>query len=269
VIISKQGNVGIASLLLNLGVIQACGSDKPPPSATGGATAAGGSTGEMDTTTGGGTSSGGAASATGGAGSVTASAVGRACTPASTRIAPPDGIIATFSDLDGGISVVERLVEYPFDGTAPMAIAEAGSLHITQNAQSKATTQYTGVIISFGDCIDASAFTGVQFSISGSFSGCTMKYFTGDVAHQDATSGAPHAVGREGAYQPQTPIASNRLSSTPVVMQMAFDDYVSEGYPSTPLDPAELILVGWQLEIPGSSGTSCVADITLDDVKFY
>lgn len=255
------------SIVTVLVVVPACTSETPPGAATGGATATGGSTSSTNTSVAGGTSSGSAAA--GGAPSATGGTVGRDCIASNTPIADADGIIATFSHADAGSESAKSPFEYPFDGTAPVAVVEAGSLHITQNAPPKSTAQYTGVVLGFENCINASAFKGVEFSIRGSFAGCTMKYFTGDVAHQDATTGAPHATGPEGAYQPQTPIPSSRISSTPVTMQMAFDDYVSEGYPSTPLDTAKLILIGWQLEIPAASGANCVADITIDDVRFY
>jgi len=267
--ISKRQIVLLFSMLLSVGLSQACGSDTSPVAAAGGASGVGGaestsggaSTGDNSTT--GGNSAQGGTSALGGA-------IGQDCTPSNTFLAPTDGLVATFSDVDGGMESAGRFIGYPFDATAPKVSTASGTLHITQNTPATTAPQYTGVAIGFGHCVDASAFTGVEFSISGSFSGCTMKYLTGDVAHQDATTGAPYATGASGAYQPQSPIASSQLTSAPITLRMPFAGYVFDGNPSTPLDPRKIILLGWQFEIAASTtGASCVADIAIDNVKFY
>jgi hypothetical protein len=132
--------------------------------------------------------------------------------------------------------------------------------------------QYLGVVVAGREnCIDATAFSGVQFSISGSFSGCAMKYYANDDAHQDDTTGAAHASGPAGSYPPQTVITANQLTSTAQIFRMPFSGQLG-GSPATPVDPARLIIVGWQFDVDASTSStpgSCIADLTIDDVKFY
>ena len=269
---SKYGIVGVISILVQFHLVQACSSDSTPAStATLGASAAGAAAASGGTSATDGTSALGGSSATGGSPSATGGAIGRDCTASNTLLAPTDGIVANFSDADGGIGFVGRLLEFPFDGTAPTVSMAGGALHITQNAPVTTLAQYTGVAIGFGLCVDVTAFTGVQFKISGSVSGaCTLQYMTGDSVHQDAASGAPFATGSTGTYQPRTPILTSQISSTPTTLQMPFDGTVSHGNPSSPLNLAKIILLAWEFDIEATTnGADCVADITIDDVKFY
>src|SRR5450755_2490239 len=121
------------------------------------------------------------------------------CTPSDTSVAPTDGLIADFKDPDGGIEIMGGLFAYSASGLngqgAPSNAVAGGALHITENAPATSDPQYVGTFLYFAGCVDASAFSGVQFSISGSFSGCTMQVFSNDAEHQDATTGAPFATG--------------------------------------------------------------------------
>jgi hypothetical protein len=257
-------HVACLSIVATSGFFQACSSDKTAGAETGGAVGTDGADNASGpSNTGGASSSGDTPPENGGA-------IGQDCTTSSTLLAPSDGIIASFSDVDGGIEFVGRLLEYPFDTTAPKVSTAGGSLHITQNTPATSSAQNTGDAIGFWESIYSRAFNGVEFSISGSFSGCAMKYLTGDIVHQDATSGAPYAIGPVGAYQPQAPIAISQISSTAVTLKMPFHGPALNGNPNTPIDPSKIILIGWQFEIAASTaGPNCVADITLDDIKFY
>jgi hypothetical protein len=132
--------------------------------------------------------------------------------------------------------------------------------------------QYLGVVVGVrGKCTDATAFIGVQFTISGSFTGCTMQYYAGDDAHQDDTTGAPYASGPAGSYAPQTAITPNQITPTPRTMKMPFSGQLG-GSPATPVDRAKLIVVAWQFDVDASTSSapgSCIADLTIDDVRFY
>jgi len=100
------------------------------------------------------------------------------------------------------------------------------------------TPQFLGAVIAFSNCIDASAFTGVQFTISGSFSGCTMQYATGDVEHQDMTLGSAFATGPAGSYPPQDRLAVDEMTSAPRTIKAPFVVSDIKGSPPAPLDPA-------------------------------
>jgi hypothetical protein len=166
---------------------------------------------------------------------------------------------------------------YPAGASArPSASTDGGALHITENGLATSAAQYVGVALSFPDCIDATAFTGIQFSISGSFSGCTMQYATGDSEHQDPATGAPFSTGPSGGYPPQWTLTADQVTSAPQTLMMPFAGTPLAGNPQTPLDNAKLIYTFWQFTIPAAASATtdggppaCIADITIDNVAFY
>jgi hypothetical protein len=227
---------------------------------------------------GGGVGSGGRGGGGGiGVGGAAGARLGMDCTPSSTTVPPASGLIADFTGVDGGPGIAGTIFPYP-DGSAsaPTATVSSGALHLTENHAGSSSPQYVGVALVFAGCIDASAFTGVQFTISGAVSGCAMQYATGDVEHQDPVTGAPYAAGGPGSYPPQATIAATEVTAAPQTLKIPFAGNLSFGSPATPVDPKKLILVLWQLTIPTATGTtqdaaaaSCTADLTIDNVTFY
>lgn len=114
----------------------------------------------------------------------------------------------------------------------------------------------------------------MQFTISGSFSGCSLAYATGDVEHEDATVSSTFASGEAGSYAPQNKISAGDLSPTPRTIKQPFVGTDIHGNPRTPIDPTKLIFTLWQFVVPvaaddGSASPSCIANVTIDDIKFY
>jgi hypothetical protein len=230
---------------------------------------------------------GGSTGAAGAGGS--GAALGMACTAARTMTAPSNGLIADFSSPDGGLqidggllpsSVVEiggGLFAYPGgSASAPAYSLLDGVLHITVNTPATSAPQYIGMFLGFNDCIDATAFTGVSFTISGSFAGCTMLFFAGDVEHSDLTVNTYLGTGPAGSYPPQSTLTPSEVTAAPQTLMTAFTNYSISGSPPTPLDKTKLISVSWQFTVAaGTSSTAdaapaaCVADITIDNVSFY
>jgi len=253
-------NLVILSLLATLGLLAACASD------SGNSAGAGGTPGTV----------GAGAGGSGGTAGDEPFTVGtpRPCTVPKTVVAPVDGLIADFTDPDGGTNFLGGgILAYPVGSTtAPTYTTTGGSLHITVDRPATSVPQYLGVVVANREnCIDASAFIGVQFTISGSFSGCTMQFYANDDAHQDDTTGATHASGPAGSYPPQTAIMANQITSIPRTMTMPFSGQ-SGGSPATPINRARLIHVAWQFTVDAiTSGTpsSCIVDLTIDDVRFY
>jgi hypothetical protein len=220
-----------------------------------------------------GAAGGGGGVANGGAGG----GAGMACTASATMLAPANGLVADFMASDGGLEIAGVLVTYPSGSTAvPTFSTATGALHLTENAPATAAAQYLGIAIGFADCIDASAFTGVKFSISGSVSGCAMWYAAGDVEHQDPATDSYFATGPAGAYPPQTELTDSQVTAVPQTLVMPFTSSTIFGDPETPIDKTKLVLVLWQFDVPAAApatadgGTpACVADITIDNVTFY
>jgi hypothetical protein len=197
------------------------------------------------------------------------------CTAASTVLAPTSGLIADFTGPDGGIDVAGGLRAYPRGGAAAPTLSTSGSaLRVVEDSAPMSTPQYVGVALVFAKCIDATAFSGVQFSLSGTLSGCTMQYATGDVEHQDPSTGAPYATGQVGDYQPQATIAPTEITSAAQTIMVPFvGGDLSSGNPAIQIDKTKLNLLFWQFTISPASTTgtpsSCAADVTVDDVRFY
>ena len=180
----------------------------------------------------------------------------------------------------GAIEIMGGIVAYGGGAVggvgAPTYTTTGGTLGITENAAATSAPQYLGVVVYFNNCIDASAFAGVQFTISGSFSGCTMQYSTDDSAHGDSTlpTPNPHATGPAGSYSLQAPLTAAQVTSTPTIVSMPF---TGAGAPSggspdgIALDPTRLDSVSWQFTVAAAAAGAapCTANLTIDDVKFY
>jgi hypothetical protein len=125
-----------------------------------------------------------------------------------------------------------------------------------------------GTVVFFDECVDATSFKGVQFTISGTMSaGCTMQYSTNHSAADDVTSDPKGSctLGAGKCYSPQKAVT---ISDTDTDVQVAWTGGLNAGNPNVPVDPAQLVSVQWQFTIAKGTG-SCVADITVKNVKFY
>jgi hypothetical protein len=140
--------------------------------------------------------------------------------------------------------------------------------------------QYSGAGIYFNgntagtDCIDGTAFTGVQFDIGGTVTGtgCTVQFSINDSEHSDSTANPtmpdPKAAGPKGSYAPQLTIT---VPATPTPMMVPFmgAGAPSNGSPATGIDKEKLTGVQWQITTPVGATSSCAVDLTIDNVKFY
>ena len=202
----------------------------------------------------------------------------RPCTPSNTLRAPADGLIADFKDAGGGIEISGGIVTYAAPKVAGLGSASytttGGALAITVNTAPVSKPQFLGVVVAFDKCIDARAFTGVQFTISGSFSGCSLQFATGDAEHQDMTFASSFATGPAGSYPPQDRIAADEMTATPRIVKAPFAVTDVQGSPAVPLDPSKLISTQWQFTVPVAAegetdNPMCKGSVTVDNVKFY
>jgi hypothetical protein len=189
------------------------------------------------------------------------------CTAANTNPAPADGVITAFSVPGSG---VQSEVDGAPASEAPAFTAD-GTLHITADTPLISTPQLLLVDYPFPKCVDASAFTGVQFSISGSISGCVFAQGTQDSAHEISSKLSPYGTGPAGAHSGSTPLTADQITATPQTVKLPFAAQMV-GVPATPIDASKITWFDWIIAIdPHTTGgpSTCKADLTIADVKFY
>jgi hypothetical protein len=188
----------------------------------------------------------------------------RACTAANTRVAGSDGLIADFSTKQGQVQAsVPRA--YPAT-TTQSATTKDGRLVIDVNAVPTASPQYLATDLLLDGCLDASAFSGVQFTIAGSLSGCSLQYGSVDPGHQ--------FVGPDGPYPPEMRVSTAGLGDQPRTITAPFAKPDIAGRPATPVDASRLAFVQWLVIVPvgsadGTPVPPCTGQLVIDDVKLY
>lgn len=185
--------------------------------------------------------------------------------------APCDGLIADFSSADAGIPIMGGLITWS-GVVQPTYATDNGMLTINEAASQSSVPQYLGTTLYFNNCVDASSFTGVQFTISGSISAaCHLIFGANDVAHDN------HEKDKKGTcdagdscYAPNMMVPM-QVTSTPAVIKMPWIE--GSSVPDVPLDPSHLVGVQWQFTVDatpdGGTPQDCTAELHIDDVKFY
>jgi len=262
------GLAGMGFLLSSVTTTSGCGSDSKGGSTGSAGSGAAGSTGSGGTTGVGGTTG------TGGSGGGGGSGVALGC---QTSELPPGGsaVIADFAATDGGSPVIPIGGTFTYGSPAPVAAVTGGAWHITLTAPGTASAQYLGVGIYFNGnsagtaCIDATAYTGIQFDVMGSITGtmCSAQYSTNDSAHSNSASD-PKGAGDSTSYAPQAPLT---VASTVTTVMMPFSGTGAPtgGSPAVAVDKTKLTGVQWQFTVGAGTTSNCAVDLTIDNVKFY
>jgi hypothetical protein len=194
------------------------------------------------------------------------------CNQSNTVAAPADGLITAFTAPDAG---VQSWVPTGQAAAAPTFTTD-GALRILVDAPVLSTVQVLVVDAPFPECVDASAFTGVQFSISGSLSGCTLLQATQDSAHLQydgsaTSSPGTFGTGAIGAHPNSTALTADQITPDPQIVTVPFAA-ATEGFPATPTDRSQLTYLGWAFHVdPYTAGgpTACQGDLTISGLKFY
>jgi hypothetical protein len=273
--IKKRAFAGVVGLVAAGLFSVGCSSSSTATPGTGGTTGTAGATGSGGTT---GTGTGGSGTGTGGT-----AGTGPGCHVSDV---PASATIGDFSSADGGIASLDGISAY--GGVAqPSYTIAGGTLSITDQVVPGSTPKYVGLVIYFNgnaagtDCVDASAYTGIEFDVSGTLTGagCSVQYSTNDSEHADSTQlnsagtgpNDPKASGPAGSYSPQ--LALSPIPSTTTTKMVPFaDSALGAGSPATPIDKMKITGVQWQLTVPaaGDGGPSeCDLALTIDNVKFY
>jgi hypothetical protein len=188
----------------------------------------------------------------------------RSCTPTNTSIAPANGLLADFSAKPESGVPTKVLTSVP-SPTLTSTTAD-GMLTIEVHAIPGAKPQILSTELLLDGCVDASGFSGVEFKLRGTLSGCSLTYASVDPEHQYYRPGGP--------YPPQKRIAPAELTAEPRTITASFSNPESPGNPATPTDASKLVFLQWLVIVPvGSDGGEavppCTGTLRIDDVKLY
>jgi hypothetical protein len=200
-------------------------------------------------------------SAGGAGGSTDGSAT--SCTKANTFVAPANGVIADFTGNDSF---------YTFNLGPTAFTPRDGVLNIVENQPAEDKVQYPGLGINFPSCVDASAFSGVEFTFSGTVSGCVMQFainYTEDLP----TSNSPLGSCPQSVCYP--PAVSIEPTSAPTTTRIAWSDrggFVPGAPVAYPDDPRAVVDVQWNFVIPAAAdggADTCLANVDISGLTFY
>jgi hypothetical protein len=157
-------------------------------------------------------------------------------------------------------------------GWAMPVVTASGSLHFTLNSGASTALYayaYVGVPLD-NNPVDGSAATGITFTASGSVTGtgCQIQYSTVDQDHADTTNGG-HCTATDGCY-PSSKVFQLTASPTPVTVLWGdqIGGMATAAAPST-VNAAQILNLQWQVQTqPSVVGDSCMADVTIDDIKW-
>jgi hypothetical protein len=120
-----------------------------------------------------------------------------------------------------------------------------------------------GLYFSTPACVDASAYGGVQFTVSGSLGTCSLNVFVATSEDNAAANGGPAASCT--ATSCVSPYSAPLGLGTNVVPFAA----LSGGAPDPTEDPSALNNIGWTLNVPTDGVTApCKASFTISNVSF-
>lgn len=144
--------------------------------------------------------------------------------------------------------------------------ADAENMHIEATVE-----DYAGFGLWFGPCSDASAFEGIEFTISGTlgsegsldFQVQTSRNYPIDTANKKGECEGTFSDGC--GFNTKSSIV---VTDTAEVVQVRWEDLVG-GQPLASLDPSELLGIQWQFNCPSDAEEPCEVDVVIDDVKFY
>jgi hypothetical protein len=162
---------------------------------------------------------------------------------------------------------------YPFPTTGGPTLSLSGtspSFAMTVKASVPVGDKYWGASLSFDKCIDASAYTGVTFTLSSvSLAGCELRFGV-DIAEDVDPVQNQNPKGtctKTPCYGPAFSLPAGATGVTKV----PFTD-VSYGSPVADVNKKTILGIAWTLHSPvaGDGGADCTnATFTVDDVSFY
>ena len=139
------------------------------------------------------------------------------------------------------------------DVPAPAYTTIGGGFKLVETYKNTgASTANVGLAFTFSTCVDASAFTGVSFSISGTLSGCSLLFQVDDTERSGGGNGGP----------------SLSVDSVPTTGQsISLPWSMIGGQPNGVTDAARIAILIWGFSIP--PGANCVSAVDITDLTFY
>jgi hypothetical protein len=180
-----------------------------------------------------------------------------------TNFSYPEALGATSWCNEGGFHGSTFAYNGVTGNTAAMTIDELDE-GVTLNVM-VASGSYGGGGLAFGSCLDASAFTGIQFSVAligGSLTGCNYEFqLQTSEQHPSAecdqsTTSCYNFPAARNLPAPSTDLAN------PTLVQIPFSSFANVMMPA----PPQLVGMQWQVS---SSGGACNVELRIDDVDFY
>lgn len=148
-----------------------------------------------------------------------------------------------------------------------MRVVEDGNLHITASV---VPTGYVGVVFWFGPCVNAQAFTGINFSVGGSLGGAVLKAqiqthvdYPVDVAN--AKGGCSFTNCDAKFSECAGPSYQVVVPATPEAVDLPWSSFTG-GTPVPDVTPDGL--VGLQFQLECQSDAACAVDLTLGKISF-
>jgi hypothetical protein len=131
-----------------------------------------------------------------------------------------------------------------------------------------AASDYTGIGMSFDQCVNAPTFTGVSFTLTGSLGGCKLEFQLQTLEEQaTANNGLCNTCVDTCYLFPVAPITATLDATTPVSVSIPFSSLENTGMPATAADfTAEMLGFQWQLTSMGSACTG--VSVAISDVAF-
>jgi len=188
---------------------------------------------------------------------------------------PTDPLLADFS-VDGQWGTTGPLVGSPFAyGGAKMTGTMKSSMvsdsimggHFALTGVVVAA-DYSGAGLAFGTCADASAYSGVQFTVDGAADGCDFLFMVQTFEEQAANNhGGCNANADAGISCFKFP--QIKLASTSGTMTVLWSDLANTGIPVSPDDiKTRIVGLQWQFQATGSGNGCPTIAVNIDNVKF-
>jgi hypothetical protein len=127
---------------------------------------------------------------------------------------------------------------------------------------------YTGLVVFLNgpNCVNASSYTGVSFTISGSGT-CNVVFSFVDKEHTAAADDAMRGSCTGTCYAGQFSLT---VPSSPTSVKMPFSGTpTTPGMPAAAVDSMNLTGVEWQLGQASTATSTCMETLTITNVSFY